>query len=349
MLFSVLLSGCGSKDSGLLSEVPAPGSEDQIHILLMKNDDTSELFRLGDQICMPGEAKLYLYNMQQAYQSVYGDSIWEKKAGTVPLEDKLKNSALSRITAVKTLTLMARDRGVELDDDEKKLAREAAVTYINSIGQSGLEKLELDDDMMVTCCEELMLADKVYRNILEETEPEISDDEARMVTVSQILLKTYSVGRDNVRTEFDDKQKAEVYQKALNILTEIKQGGDFDTIAATSNQADKITVSFGRDERQKQVCDAAFMLSQGEISRVIETDDGYLIMKCVQSFDREQTDLRKDEIARKKKEEAFARIYDDFSVDLLRSFNDSEWDSIHFNSSELSGDNFFDIISTLLK
>ncbi len=349
VLLFALNTGCGKNadDAAVLNESKAP--ENRIHLLLMTKDDENELFRIGDSVCMPGEARLYLYSMQSAYQSVYGSSIWSKTADEHNLEEEFKESALSRICAVKTLCLMAADRGVELSAEEKKLADEGAVSFISSAGPDGAARTGLDNEGIKKCFEELVLADKVYRDILEETEPEISDDEARMVTVSQILLKTYSLGSGG-RTEYSDEDKRRVYQKALGILTQINQGGDFDTIAAISNEADKVTVSFGRDEREKAVSDAAFMLSQGEVSRVIETSDGYLILKCVQSFDREQTDLRKGEIAKKKKEESFARIYDEFSGQLLRSFNEDEWEKIHFSKDELgSGENIFDIVSTLFE
>lgn len=40
---------------------------------------------------------------------------------------------------------------------------------------------------------EYALADKVYTFIIKDINPEVSDDEARTITVRQILIMTYSV------------------------------------------------------------------------------------------------------------------------------------------------------------
>ena len=40
------------------------------------------------------------------------------------------------------------------------------------------------------------LADKVYRQIISDINPEISDDEARTITVQHILIKTVTENAD---------------------------------------------------------------------------------------------------------------------------------------------------------
>ena len=277
--------------------------------------------------------------MQNLYQSVYGEQIWQHEAGDSSLESRLKDMAINRLVRIKTMSLLAAERGISLNERQEELVAQAADRYYNGLSASSREELCVDRDTVLSCYRDLILADEVYRQIIEETEPEISDDEARTVTVSQILLRTDAGDADG---------KNEVYQRALGLLTKLNQGEDFEQLAATTNEADRITISFGKGEVDKSLEEAAFSLGEGELSRVVETPEGYVILKCVQSFDREQTDLRKTQIARVRKEEAFTRIYDEYADSRTARFDDGIWDRIHISRDcGTENENFFSVYEQL--
>ncbi len=343
LLPALLLTACTAFGTGGIDPALPKPEEAKVHIVLTNRNTSDQLFTIEDSICSLSEGRLYLYNLQSRYQQIYGADIWQRSVSDMTLGDELKEMALSRLVRIKSMALLAEDRGVELDSEEEGQIRIATDRYYDGLSESQVAEIGLNREQIENCYRELFLADKVYRQIITETEPEISDDEARCVTVSQILL-----GTDNAQQTGNEKK--EVYQKALSILARLNQGEDFEQLAAVNNEADKITVSFGKGEVEESLEEAAFALGEGEISRVVETEQGYVILKCIQSFDREQTDLRKEQIAARRKEEAFSRIYEDFSKGKVRRLYEDKWKKIPLSSrvADASG-NFFSIYEAVQK
>ena len=89
---------------------------------------------------------------------------------------------------------------------------------------------------------------------------------------------------------------------------------------------------------------AAFNLATDEISGIVETESGYEIIKCINTFDREETDANKVKIVEQRKNEAFGVEYDAFVAKLARSLNETLWNSIGLIEDErVNTDDFFTI------
>ncbi|MDR0221568.1 MAG: peptidylprolyl isomerase, partial [Lachnospiraceae bacterium] len=71
---------------------------------------------------------------------------------------------------------------------------------------------------------------------------------------------------------------------------------------------------------------------------------GYHIIKCVNTFNREETDANKLKIVERQREEVFGREYDAFLATLTRNINSELWDGVSFvESSEVTTKDFFDV------
>ena len=83
-------------------------------------------------------------------------------------------------------------------------------------------------------------------------------------------------------------------------------------------------------------------LDSGEISEVIEMDSGYHLIRCVSTFDREETDANKLKIVEERRAEVFGQEYDAFVETLVRSLNESLWQEITMvHNAEVQTDDFF--------
>ena len=77
---------------------------------------------------------------------------------------------------------------------------------------------------------------------------------------------------------------------------------------------------------------------------MVETSEGYEIIKCISTFNREETDRNKQKIVEKRRDEVFGQEYDAFVDSLARNLNESLWESISLiHDEQVDTSNFFEI------
>lgn len=286
-----------------------------------------DVFKIGSERAGKTEFLLYLTNIANQYEQVYGSSLWElqEENGTTMMQ-KCQNLALAQLAQVKTMKLLAKEKEVVLTEEEEEQAVAAAQHYVATL--SAAEKAELgfaeEDTTVETLYKEKLLADKLYAFLIQDVNPEISDDEARIITVQHILLKTYTIDEQGNRQELDEKTCANIKERAEEIHEEAVSGENFETLISKYNEDSKSTYSFGHGEMEEILERAAYDLATDEISDVIRTSQGYHIIKCISTLDREQTDLNKEKILVMRKQEVFGDTYNQFAADLDKQVN-TEW------------------------
>ena len=331
-MLAPVLGGCG-------------GKETDTKVILYTGFKKDEVFRIETMSCMLPEVMVYLTNTQDQYENAFGSQIWQTNLGDVSLEDNIKETVLAQLAQIKTMNLLAQRHGVQLDEEELALTEEAADTYYSSLNQTEREVMQVDREVIARLYAEFALANKVYEYIIKDINPEISDDEARTITVQHILIRTYVQDGTGKKIEFSDKDKKEAYERAAEILALAREeGADFEELVLNYSEGDKGNYSFGKGETDPAFEEAAFNLGKGEISDIIETRYGYHIIKCINTFNREETDANKIKIVEKRKKEVFGQEYDAFVSTLTRTINQSLWDSISFSiNEEVTTCDFFDI------
>lgn len=329
------LTGCGNTDA------------DGVKVVLTTGFEKDEIFRIETISCMLPEMMVYLTNIQNQYESAYGTEIWNINLGDVTLEQNVKDIALAQIAQIKTMNLMAKRYQIELTKEEKTQAQHAAQTYFSSLNDTEKQTMGVDADVIDKLYQEYALAHKVYQYIIKDINPEISDDEARTIIVQQILIKTYALDGTGKKIEYTQKAKEDSYRIAKEVWEKATAGEDFDELIRHYNEDDKSTYSFGKGEMDAAFEKAAFNLGTGEISDIVETGYGYHIIKCISTFDKEETDSNKIKIVEMRRDEVFGQEYDAFVETLTRKLNEEVWEDIRFIHDEnVTTMDFFDIYDT---
>ena len=303
-----------------------------------------EVFRIEGRPCMKNEIMVYLANSENQYSNVFGNRIWSVPVGEGTLEDSYKENILARIAQIKTMNILASEREVVLDDDEDAKCVAAAREYYESLSAAEREYLDVDMDVIAKLYREFATANKLYETVTEDINPEISDDEARTITVKTILVKTYSVDENGIRHEYSDEEKKASLAKIAQIRQKLNDGVAFEVLQADNNEDTKDEYSFGRGIMPAEFEEAAFNLGAGEVSDIVETEYGYHLIYCVTTFNPEETDANKQKIVDKRKQEAFDEIYNSFVTTLTSNLNKPLFDSIHYDSGgTIETTSFFEI------
>lgn len=311
LLFSVICSGCKIGKTEL--------------VLKEEENNPREVFNIGGDSCDLTEAKVYLANYQNIYGKSYGIDLWEQKFQEKKLKKYIKEIALSELTRVACMDLLAAEQGITLTEEEIDTAHTAAKQYYDSLSEKEIAYMEAEEKDIAKMYENYILARKVYTSLIESVEEEVSDEEARIMEAMQIFTQQKSA--------------------ADEISAKLMAGEDFDAVAAVYNEKPEIEVAFGRGEMPEAVEKVAFELDNEEVSSCIETEEGFYFIKCTNKFNAELTDENKLKIIEKREEAAFDDVYEGFLSGLSSELNEEVWNGIDLvTDGSIQTENFFAII-----
>ncbi len=313
MLF--VCTGCGDKDK---------------QIVLTTGFGEDEIFRLEGEICTRQELLVYMMNLHGQYDNIFGEGIWGTEISGMPLEDHIKRTAIARLYKLKMMKLLAASYQVELDKKEEELAKEAAKEFMSDLSATEMAGAGgLKQNMVQNMYAEYRIAEKLYHKLIENVNPEISDDEARTITVRQVYASK--------RSDLEE------------LLARLEEGEDYDTLSFAYNEKDDYVISFPKGKMDKAVEDVCFSLAEGEVSGIVEADGGYYLFRCISTYDREETDRSKQDILRKRQKEAFSQVYDAFSKGKECYLNEKLLDETISGDISSGGVDFFDVYEKYFK
>ena len=269
-----------------------------------------QLFKIGKSVCTLPEAMIYVMDYQRQYEGVYGVEMWEHDFGGITFENYVKDTIVDQLASMKAITLLAGDYEVSLSSDEEEKVSQAAEDYYGALTEEQIEYMDLELKDVESLYRDHALSGKVYEEITKDVNTEVSDDEARIITVQQIRL-------DSAET-------------AQSVKEQLDEGRDFAAVASSYSLDSQVTYTFARGEHDAAYEEAAFALENDQVSDVIETEDGYYILKCVNNFDQEATEDNKVTMVEKRRDELFESVYEKLVADTPSQFNSRLWEKVHF-------------------
>ncbi len=270
--------------------------------------------------------------------------MWETKCGDLTIEDYVKKTVIAQLAQIKSMALFSKQYNIELTQEETSTLNQAAKDYFNSLNDAQVKAMGITLEDVVSAYSDYLLASKVYSSLTTETNTEVSDDEARIITVQQIVINKYSLDQSGNKVPSTEEEKAEAYSKASTILEKAKNGEDFANLAENYSDNDTCELSLGRGKLENSVEKIVFNMENDELSDIIETEDSYYIMKCINSYDIEATDANKEVIIEQRKAKAFDEVYEVFVNGLVSEFNDELWNAVTLgDDGDVKTVNFFDV------
>ena len=236
-----------------------------------------DLFKIDNQRCPLAEAKVLLANYQKQYADLYGVDLWDEAAGQEEdLETYVKDLTLTELADIYTMDLIGQEKEIALSDTEKNQADQAAKAYYGALSDKEKSYMGISGKEMETLYERYALAQKVYDALTEDVSREVSDNEARVMKVQQIFTTSEDAAR---------KAKAR-----------LDKGGDFDKVTEEYSETAKRSANIDRSMIPQEAQESVFALKENQISDIVQTEDGYYIFRCVQSYDAKLTEANKEKV-----------------------------------------------------
>ncbi len=315
---------------GSLSMMNLTGCGSDTKIVFTTGLSGDQIFKIGSDACTTSELMIYLTSFYNQYIDIYGQEMWNYDFGGISLEEYVKNVVLSKTAQIKIMNLMAEERKITLSSEEEQRVQEAAKTYFSMLEEELKKHEKITESVVQNVYREYAIANKVYVTITEAADMEISDDDARAVTVQEIYLKKP--------------------EEARTVLDRIRAGEDFEALAKNCSEDKQIEKSYARGSIEKEFEELLFAMDEGDVSDVIEREDGYCLVKCISTMDDEATQKNKLVLAEQRKQAAFSEAYRSVETNIHSQFHDRRWKKITLDKELHNTEaNFFTIYNEYIK
>lgn len=284
--------------------------------------ENSIVIRVGDTGVRYREVRNYCYLLKEQYENSFGDKIWdyELEDGST-IGDEAKEEIINMITQLKVISATAESEKVTLTNDEKDEALQKAEKLMENVTDKDKENYHLSIQALERIYEENALANKMFYISTDDADTEVSDEEARQIKISYMLIKEAG-GNDAGKASGEGS----VAKRAETLQKQAKKANDFSEFARENTEADSVEITIGREstELDKEAVTAAFSLEKGKISPVIAGKSGYYIIYCIDTLDEDATYARKEEIIEERQTSMFKKKYaewlGDYEVDISKAF-----------------------------
>ena len=266
----------------------------------------------GDTSGFPdAQAMLIITTEANRYRTVYTDQIWQVQVGE---EESFQLYLLEQIRTflkeVKTMNLLADERGIQLTGQEKEQLRQLSSEFYQSLTEADRECIGASEEDVYAMYEAYHRANRLVDEVTKNVDLEISDSEARVMKIQELCLET-----------------EESAQEAFQQLSE--EGTNFSSVARAIREEGYKEESVGRGERSAAYEAAVFSLEDGQLSQPFADGDSWYLVKCVDSYDEDATLERKERLALQRKNQAFRRIYDTFAGEHPVEIQGSIWENVN--------------------
>lgn len=291
---------------------------------------------VGNKRVYYNEVMVYLKSVQETYESDYGEDIWgiDIFGNGVSFGEQIKEEVLKQITELKIINEEAKKLGITLNEDEEAEAISYADEHYKGLKNEDIDRYLITPELLQRVYEDNMLAEKAFETLTINVDTEVSDIDAKQITVQHILIYGVDFDEEGNRIPLSAEEKEEAYEKALNILQEARTTDDFYSLAQGNTQADTIEYTFGRgqgpSEYSKAFEQAAFTLKTGDVSNIITTDYGWHIIYCVTDNNKDATIQAKEKIIEGRRTEMFSKLYSEWSKEYDVIINTEVWDTVSF-------------------
>jgi peptidyl-prolyl cis-trans isomerase SurA len=222
------------------------------------------------------------------------------------IEDRKKN-ALRELIDQSLLVQRAKDMGISVEPDvikqldqiriENKLPSMEALE--EAVSKSGVNWEDFKNNIRSGLLTKKVISNEVGSHISvpkDEIQKYYDEHKSEFVRPEQVALRSIEVNTAGK----DATEVADLRKKAETALKRIKDGEDFGEIAkrysdgATAKQGGYLG-QYKRGELSKELEDAVFKMKRNDLTDVMETKQGFLIMQVLEHYDEGEQALSKVE------------------------------------------------------
>ena len=249
-------------------------------------------------------------------------------------EENMKDSILESLENMYLVKQHASEYKVELTDKEKKKIDKAAEAFVED---NTLEDKEVVSGYKKYVKEYLELAtiqQKMDAPMKEGVDENVSDEDAEQKKIEYVQFSYTKKDDSGQSVQMTDEEKKAEKEKAQTFLDTVSADPDKDMNAAAASAEKEVqTATFDSESSTLNVdlLKAADALENvGDVTSLIETDDGVYVAKLTSKLDREATDQKKKEIVEERKQKQYEDQVETWRKETDIKVDKKEWKKVDF-------------------
>jgi len=256
-----------------------------------------------------GQMYIVLASRKAEVRDVYTDKIFDVEVNDsgVTYTQSFNDMVRDYIEKVHVMTQMADEREITLSAEEEKTVEDDAAAYMEEFNNSG-STYEITAEEIEKIKGDLIIIDKLRKQIIEQSDIEVSESDARIMDVWRI--------------ECDDSESAYATLDEINANPDL----DFESLARRKSGNSEINIKVSRGELGDTIDEIIFNLEDGEVSPVIPVDGKYYVFKCITGYDEEATAAHKEEMAKERESRAVGIKYEEYVAEHPFTVDSAAWD-----------------------
>ena len=281
--------------------------------ITMGNDD---LIKANGNIISAPEARLFLIAETCEVAGTYGDlDLWNVQAGGRALSDYLIADLEDDLLVLMEIIAIGEQNDVELSSTERGQITQAAEYYYSQMSSSEMEYFAGRKADVEQAFEHYAFAMKTIAALAGNADNVVSDDEARVIRVQQVVTTEQSA--------------------AQTIVDRFNAGWEFEDLAFNYSISSEVERDIGRNDVDPVYADHAFTLEEGHISEPFQAGNDWYVVYCVNNYLAEQTERNRAGILDLRHQAAFLDTYDAALVELDVFINQPAWDLMEFSGQSI--------------
>ncbi|MCI5792296.1 MAG: peptidylprolyl isomerase [Lachnospiraceae bacterium] len=274
------------------------------------------------------QAMILIANERNTYEKAYSSAIWDITVGENGSGfDKLTIQNVKQyMEKLKLLCMLAEERGIAVTSSERDIIRQMTDKYMDGLTDADKTYIGCDRTDVQYLYTDYFTANKLINSITSGVDSEISDSEAKVIKIEQIVTS--------------DEKKAKAILKRIKI-----DGAGFSQMASRYSEADKIERTLLKDDDSDElIMKTAFSMEEGQVSNILAVGDLFYIIKCTDGYAADETKERKERLEKAINSKAVNDVLEPYGNEHKIQFRERFWDNLSFDEETGSTVvNFFDV------
>lgn len=331
VLSMALVTGCGNATNGGDSS-----SEDNSKKLV---------FSAGDSKVYLDEMMYYILSIEaeyeyvdQMYMSMNGTGFWDMdyEEGKT-MRDGVKDYTMELAQMSEIIYQEAVKAGTTLTEEEKTEISENVKSIMENITEEQFKITGLNEELITKIVEKMFIGGKHQEQMIKDfniTEDEIKSglnfDEYKQYNTQALYISKTTVDDEGNSVDLSEKQLKAAKKSMEEALEKVKAGDAFDKIAESNDDMNVEDNNFTATDEvlSEEYKTEAKKLENDKYSDLVETDDGFYIIKMVDNNSTESYDQAIADATTQKEQEMFDAEYKKIRETYEVTVNDEVWGTI---------------------